>query len=361
MIPAPGEPGGDSWGDVPFEKRTHVGAWLVPSFDPKLNLVYVGTSVSSPAPKYLLGGNDHEHLYHNSTLALDVETGKIVWYYQHVVDHWDMDHTFERMLLDTAVAPDPSEVIWRNPRLKSGEVRQVLTGIPGKTGIVYTLDRRTGEFLWARPTVEQNIVQSIDGAGRVTVNPETTFAKMGDRSVVCPVTGGRNWPAGTYSPLTRTMYFPLLNACAAVTAVTDKQTVSNGNQSDLYGINIRSQFAPGKDKLGSIQGISVESGKRTWTYEQRAGTLSLVSTAGGLLFGGDSAGYFRAFDQKTGRILWEINLGSPVTGYPISFAVNGRQFVAASTGASITGGGNVLTPDVRPSAGNTIFVFALPE
>ena len=89
LIPGPGEPGDESWGDVPFEERKHVGAWMVPSFDPELNLLYIGTSVTSPAPKFMLGGVDRQHLYHNSTLALDADTGEIVWYYQHLNDHWD--------------------------------------------------------------------------------------------------------------------------------------------------------------------------------------------------------------------------------------------------------------------------------
>ena len=104
-IPGPGEPGYESWGDVPMEQRWHVGTWMVPSYDPELNLIYVGTSVTIPAPKFTLGGNDKQHLYHNCTLAINADTGKIVWYYQHIVDHWDLDHPFERLLVDTVVAP----------------------------------------------------------------------------------------------------------------------------------------------------------------------------------------------------------------------------------------------------------------
>ena len=173
MIPAPGEPGDETWGGVPYENRRHVGAWMVPSFDPALNLVYVGTSVTSPAPKFMLGGTENKHLYHNSTLALDADTGAIVWYYQHLNDHWDLDHPFERMLVDTAVTPSATAVSWINPRLRPGERRKVVTGIPGKTGVVYTLDRETGEFLWATPTVTQNVISNIDGAtGAVTENSE---------------------------------------------------------------------------------------------------------------------------------------------------------------------------------------------
>src|SRR5690606_35890311 len=115
-----------------------------------------------PAPKFMLAGNDEEYLYHNSTLALDVDTGEIVWYLQHNVDHWDLDHPFERLLIDTAVAPDREAVQWINPRVRAGEVRKVVTGIPGKTGLVYTIDRETGQFLWARTTVEQNVIESVN-------------------------------------------------------------------------------------------------------------------------------------------------------------------------------------------------------
>ena len=187
LIPAPGEPGDETWGDVPFEERGHVGAWMVPSFDPELNLVYVGTSVTSPAPKFMLGGADLAHLYHNSTLALNADTGEIVWYYQHLNDSWDLDHPFERLLVDTPVRPDPASVSWINPRLRPGEERRVVTGIPGKTGVVYTLDRATGEFLWATPTITQNVISSIDGAtGAVTENAELVFTASGQTVLACP-------------------------------------------------------------------------------------------------------------------------------------------------------------------------------
>jgi PQQ-dependent dehydrogenase (methanol/ethanol family) len=355
-IPAPGEPGNESWGDIPYLDRRHVGTWLVPSADPELNLVYFGTSVTSPAPKYMLAGNGQQYLYHNSTLALNADTGKIAWYYQHVVDHWDLDHPFERLLVDTAVRPNPSDVTWINPRIRSGERRKVVTGIPGKTGVVYTLDRQSGEFLWARPTVLQTVIRSIDGAtGAVTVNADTLFTKTGDHVRVCPnINGGKNWQAGAYSPLTNTMYFPLQNTCAEITA--------NGDRSSLYAISSQPEIAPGSNNVGTVQAISVETGTTTWKYEQRAGTTSLITTGSGLIFVGDLNGRFRALDQNTGKVLWETNLGSSVTGYPITYAVGGKQYVAVSTGTSLaTGGIARLTPELRPSGGNNIFVFALPN
>ena len=354
-IPKPGEPGDETWGGMPDAKRRHVGAWMVPSYDPELNMLYVGTSVTSPAPKFLLAGNDKTYLYHNSTLALNADTGKIVWYYQHVVDHWDFDHPFERLLVDTAVAPDPSQVTWINPKLRSGERRKVITGIPGKTGIIYTLDRQTGEFLWARPTVMQNVVSKIDGAtGAVTVNPETTFTEAGQTKFVCPTpSGGKDFQAGAYSPLTNAMYYGLQNTCMDMTAIN--------NPNSAYSFNSRAKITPGTENIGTLFAVSAETGKTLWKYEQRAGMMSLVATGGRLIFGGDTNGHFRAFDQDSGKVLWEVNLGSPVTGYPITYSVGGKQFVAISVGNSLVSSGlNRLTPELHPSNVSNVFVFALP-
>jgi PQQ-dependent dehydrogenase (methanol/ethanol family) len=353
-IPKPGEPGDETWGGIPDEKRRHVGAWMVPSYDAELNLLYVGTSVTSPAPKFLLAGNDKQYLYHNSTLAIDADTGRIVWYYQHVVDHWDFDHPFERLLVDTAVAPDPSQVSWVNPRLRPGERRKVLTGIPGKTGIVYTLDRQTGEFLWARLTVRQNVVANIDGAtGKVTVNPDTTFTAAGQTRFICPTaSGGKDFQAGAYSPDTNAMYYGLQNTCAQQTAI------DNGS---MYSFNARAEIAPGTQNIGSLFAISAGTGKTLWRYDQRAAMMSVVATGGGLLFAGDTNGRFRAFDQDSGKILWETSLGAPVTGYPITYSVRGKQYVAVSVGNSLASSSlNRLAEELRPGNASNVFVFALP-
>ena len=310
----------------------HVGSWMAPSYDPELDLIYVGTSVTSPAPKFMLGGVDNKHLYHNSTLALDGDTGEIRWYYQHLNDHWDLDHPYERILVDTAVAPDADAVSWINPRLRPNEQRRVVTGIPGKTGVVYTLDRETGEFLWATPTVAQNVISGIDGAtGAVTENAELVFTGLGQEVLSCPSwSGGKNWPAGAYSPLTNTMYFPLQNTCARVLS-----TMEGGLP--IYRLAARFQLTPGTDDLGTVRAVSAETGETAWLHEQRAATYSLVATGGGLVFGGDGNGRFRAFDQESGAVLWEINLGSPVSGFPITYAVDGRQYIVASTSTRISG------------------------
>jgi alcohol dehydrogenase (cytochrome c) len=365
-IPRKGEPGDETWGDVPENERWHVGTWMIPSYDPETNLVIIGTSVTIPAPKFVLGGNDKQHLYHNSTLALNADTGKLVWYYQHLVDHWDLDHPFERVLADVAVAPDPKEVPWINPRIKPGERRKVITGIPGKTGMIYTLDRQTGEFLWARPTVMQNVISNIDGAtGKVTVNAAVTFSRKDETHFVCPsATGGKNWPAGAYNPQSNVMFYPLQQTCMNATT-----TVDTRDPARVYGISMPvvpaptsdKPGAPPTDKLGSVWAISAETGKTLWKFENRAGMLSLVATAGGLVMGGDANGVFRAWDDRSGKVLFEVNLGAPVSGYPISYAVDGKQYVAVPTGGSLVAGStNRLTPELKPSQTSDLYIFALP-
>ena len=343
---------------------------MPPSYDPELNLIYIGTSVTSPAPKFMLGGTDQTHLYHNCTLAIDADTGEIVWYYQHLNDHWDLDHPFERILVDIAVAPNPDSVSWINPRLQPGEVRKVITGIPGKTGIVYTLDRETGEFLWAKPTITQNVITHIDGAtGAVTENSEVVFTDYGQEVLTCPTwAGGKDWQAGAYSPTTKLMFMPMRNTCARMLSTNNirgerELALTAGGQPPLaiYALAARHQLTPGTDMMGTIHAVSAETGETEWQFETRAGTMSLVATGGGLVFGGDVNGRFRAFDEETGNVLWEINLGSPVTGFPISYAVDGTQYIAVSTGTA--GNANTqlsMTRELRPSFGNNLFVFALP-
>jgi alcohol dehydrogenase (cytochrome c) len=360
LIAKKGEPDGASWGDVPDEERAQAGSWMVPSYDPQTKRLVLGTSVTAPAPKYMLGGNDKQHLYHNSTLAIDAATGKILWHYQHLIDHWDLDHPFERLLVDEDIAPDKDEVRWINPKLKAGEHRRVITGIPGKTGVIYTLDLNTGEFLWARETVHQNVVGAIDPAtGKVTVNPETEFHKDGDKVTECPAgTGGKNWPAGAYSPRTGLMYYPLQESCSTNISVTPDLRPGADAGPLTYGERFRVQPTPPDVKIGKVWAISAKTGKTAWTYAQRPVTLSLVSTGGGLVFGGDAMGRFRAFNDETGEVLWEVNLGAPVAGYPVTYAVDGKQYVAVSTGTQLRAAS--LTPELRIVGSNNLFVFALP-
>jgi alcohol dehydrogenase (cytochrome c) len=244
--------------------------------------------------------------------------------------------------------------------VRSGERRAVLTGIPGKTGLIYTLDRATGEFLWARPTITQNVVASIDDAtGRAEIAADTLFTAKGQTVFVCPSSnGGKNWPAGAYSPRTGTMYFPMANTCMNSTSIAEEATAEM-----TYAIDNETVITPGKDMVGAVYGISAETGKLAWRYEQRAGVMGLVATGGDLIFIGDVAGKLRALGATTGRPLWEIDLGSPVSGHPVTFAVDGKQYVAVSTGrANLTGALARLTPDARASGNaSKLVVLALPD
>jgi len=359
-IPKPGEPGDETWGNIPYEQRWHVGMWMVPSYDPTTKRIYVGTSVTAPAPKFMLAGNNNQYLYHNSTLALDVSTGKMIWFFQHVVDSWDLDHPFERLIVDTSLTPDPKSVKWINPSLHQGETKKVITGIPGKTGIVYTLDADTGKFLWARETTPQNVIANINvESGAATVNPESQFTAPNQTKLICPSTsGGKNYPSGTYSPLTGTMYYPLQNTCMQETS---GERTLDPNENSLYRFSSKIEISPGEKNVGTLQAINVATGKTEWKYEQRAGMLSLMSTGSGLIFGGDVNGHFRAFDQKTGAVLWDINLGSAVNGYPVTYSVGGKQYVAISTGGSgLAYGLARLAPELHPGIGNQLYIFALP-
>jgi len=362
LIPRPGEDGDETWGGIPYESRWHVGSWITPSYDPELNLAYFGTSVTHPYSKFMLGlatpeEQDQDFLYQTSTLAVNPDTGEIIWYQQHIRDQWDLDHPFERILVDTAIAPNPDEVPWINPNVTPGEEYRVLTGIPGKTGIFYSIDRETGEFLWARETVEQNVVTDIDTAtGRATMNYDVFYTEAGQTNFVCPsLAGGKDWLAGAYSPLTNTIYYPLQNLCMNATILGDEVIFED------QGLDASVVAATGTDQIGTVRGINVETGEELWLHEQRAATGSLLTTGGGLLFGGDTNGRFRAYDQENGDVLWEVNLGSPIGGFPISYEVDGEQYIAIPVGNYLIAGVQLgATPEIRPTTTtNNIFVFKL--
>ena len=356
----PGEPGGDTWGGVPLEERQHVSVWMPGTYDPELDLVYWGTGVPGPYTAIARGfGGEYQGdlLYSNSTLALNSETGEIVWYYQHLPgDDLDMDHVHERILVDTTFEPS-DELEWYNPAV-ADEERKVLWAA-GKMGIQFVLDRETGEFLWARPMLHQNVVLDIDDTGRVTKDADLIHREFGDVLVAGP-RAGKDWWYGAYSPLTNAVYQPLLNAWVRQTSLeftgtgnaASRQTISSPDQTNLAGM---------------VKGYNVATGELLWEHKQAAPWLGgLVSTGGGLLFGGDINRRFRALDQETGEVLWESILNSRVTGGAISYGVDGRQYIAVASGGNTNGSYERfdLTPDVQleaPTGSNTMWVFALPE
>jgi len=367
VIARPGEPGGDTWGGLPLAARRHASAWMPGSYDPELNLVYWGTGVTAPVPEKLRGAGKADLLYTNSTLAINPDTGKLVWYFQHLPrDNWDLDHPFERMIVEATVAPSPDEVPWISPRIRPGETRKIITGIPGKTGVIWTLDARTGEFLWARPTIYQNIMTGVDEqTGRPIINEDSTPQFVDKPSFACPYNlGGKNQPSGAYSPDTGAMYMPMNNTCMDIAMSVEKATVAAG-----YAMATKVRHVPGADPatapVGRLQAVSASTGKTLWTYQQRAPIYgSVLATGGNLVFSGDVVRRFRAFNAKDGTVLWETILNGAVSGRPMTYSVGGRQYLVIAAGGVTQGTGILegLTPELNtPRTGNTLFVFALPE
>ncbi|MEE2776141.1 MAG: PQQ-binding-like beta-propeller repeat protein, partial [Acidobacteriota bacterium] len=362
LIPRPGEPGYESWGDVPFEMRRHVGAWHTGSYDPETDLIYWGTSVPAPSPEVLRGSGDGHVLYSNSTVALEPDTGRLEWYFQHLPrDNWDLDHPYERILADVPVSPDPEAAWVINPDVPFGETRKVLTGIPGKTGVVWTLDRETGQFLWARATVFQNVIAAIDPeTGGVTVNESIIPRSLeDDYGLVCPgASGGKNWPASSYSPRTMAFYAPLQNLCMEPVIASPEW-----DPESLYGVAFNGKMAPGMEGVGRLEAVSASTGRTLWAFDENAGLFSTLTTAGDLVFGGNSNRRFRAFDAETGEILWETIVNGPVTGFPISYEADGEQYVAVAVGGGdLLSGGHNAYAGYRVRAGsNMLFAFRMSE
>jgi len=374
----PGEPGGDTWGNLTGDERRHASAWMVPSYEPDLNLVYWGTGVTALRPETLQGVPNADLLYTNSTLAVNPDTGKMAWYYQHLPrDYRDLDHPFERMIVDTTVAPNPDEVPWINPTLKPGERRKVVTGVFGKTGIVWSIDAKTGEFLWARPTTFQNVMKSVDAKTGKPIVSDLSDPKEVPPNPSCPhLYGGKNQPSGAFSPDTGAMYFPLNNACSAGIGTwgganagqKPAQPAPSLRLADGFAVTGRMVLPPGSDPakspVGRLEAISASTGKTLWKYEQRAPIYgSLLTTGGNLVFSGDMIRRFRAFNAQNGQVLWETILNGPVTARPMTYRVRGRQYLVIGAGGHTQGSGFLaLTPELTTTRGsNTLFVFALPE
>ena len=166
-------------------------------------MIYVGVAVPIPWGEIQRDTRGGDVLYTNSTLALNADTGEIEWYFQYIPGgNWDLDHPFERIIVESEVIPDADSVDWINPNIVSNESRKLITGVPGKTGIVWTLDAATGEFLWAKETSYQNVIVGVDIENHKGItNENLEITEIRQRRFVCPsTTGGINWNSVGYSP-----------------------------------------------------------------------------------------------------------------------------------------------------------------
>ena len=361
LIPRPGQPGDETWAGSPFESRWMTGVWGQLTYDPELDLVYYGSSGVGPASeaeRKMLGATMAGT---NTRFAVRPKTGEVVWKHQVLPrDNWDQECTFEMMIINTPVNPSSAGMLAVNPNVSGGR-RKTLTGVPCKTGIAWSFDAASGEFLWAKPTVEQNIVERINEKGLVTVNENSVLKELGKTYHICPTyNGGRDWPQGAYNPKTNVMYMPLSNLCIESTARTDRPSAP----SNVYNTNNVGQFAAGKDKVGRIDAMSVETGKTLWSWETRVTNYSpILATGGGLLFNGSMDRYLRALDADKGQVLWQTRLPSQVVGGAVAFSINRRQYIAvAAGGGTLAAIGVSMTPEADTlGGGNAVDVFALPQ
>ena len=299
----------------------------------------------------------------NTRFAVRPRTGAVVWKHQVLPrDNWDQECTFEMMIVNAPVNPDASAagMLSVNPDARRGP-RKTLTGVPCKTGIAWSFDAANGEFLWAKQTTEQNLVARIDPKGLVTVNEDVVLKEEGKTYQICPTYGGgRDWPMGAYNPKSNVMFMPLFNLCIATTARTDRIAKPE------FGYNTTNvgRFAAGKDKVGRIDAISVETGKTMWSWETRVSNYSpLLATGSGLLFNGSMDRYLRALDADSGQVVWQTRLPSQAVGAPVTYSVNGRQYIAiAAGGGAIAALAVGMTPEADTASGsNAVYVFALPR
>ena len=359
-VPKIGEPGGETWGDVPNEQRRGGSAWMPASYDPDLDMIYIGIAVPIPWGSIQRDTRGGDVLYTNSTLALNADNGDIEWYFQHIPGgNWDLDHPFERLIVETEVTPRAGAVSWINPDIASSARRKVITGIPGKPGIVWTLDAATGEFLWATETNFQNVIVGVDIENhRGITNPEIDITEIRQRKMVCPsTTGGINWNSVGYSPQTNMLYAPSNNVCMDY-YLNPVNPVVGGYHSSATSRKIPPPESDGL--VGLFTAVDVATGEARWSYRQRAGmTGSVLTTGGGLVFVSDDARRFRAFDAETGEIIWDQILNSSAGGFPTTYSVGGVQYLAIAAGGGVSH--RVLTPEIRQrSGGNMLYVFRLP-
>jgi alcohol dehydrogenase (cytochrome c) len=339
------------------------GAWGHLTYDPDLDMVYYGSSGAGPASEAQRGTIGGTMAGTDTRWAVHPKTGEVVWKHQTLPrDNWDQECTFEMMIINTPVNPDAGAagMLSTNPAARRGQ-RKTLTGVPCKTGIAWSFDAANGEFLWAKQTVEQNLVAKIDGKGLVTVNEDAVLKDVNKTYSICPTYGGgRDWPMGAYSPKTNVMFMPLSNACIDSTARTDRVAAPQF----VYNTTNVGKFPPGKDKVGRIDAISVETGRTVWTWETRVANYSpLLATAGGLLFNGGLDRYLRALDADNGQVVWQTRLPSQAVGGAMTYSVNGRQYVAIAAGGGAAVGLQMgMTPEADMASGNNgIYVFALPQ
>jgi alcohol dehydrogenase (cytochrome c) len=324
-VPGPGEPGFESWED-PEQEAWKIGGgsiWQTGSYDAELNLTYWG--VGNPGPDWNGDSRPGDNLYTESVVALNPDTGEIAWHYQ-FTPHDEMDY-------DATQAAVLADMVWQ------GESRKVMLWA-NRNGVFYVLDRETGEFLLGEPFVSVNWLSGFDDNGRpiraLYPTEEGTFIMPNNQ-------GATNWFAPSYSPVTELMYVP--SWLDTFSVYTKRPVVYTPGQQYVgafptmalpaLGVNAVNQRLP-EEGLGAIQAINPQNGEIVWRHMMNNVTDSgVLSTASNLVFAGGREGHFYALDAETGEELWRASLGGQIASGPMSYAIDGKQYVAISAGAGL--------------------------
>jgi alcohol dehydrogenase (cytochrome c) len=350
-VPAPGEPGSETWPAGDQWKTGGGSVWVTGTYDPATNLAFWGTGNGGP---WMGDQRPGDNLYTSSTIAIDVATGKIKGHFQyHPNDSWDWDEVSPPILVDYR----------RNGRTIKGLIDVA------RDGYLWFLERTDGaiKFVEGMPFVKQNVFKSLDAkTGRPNVDPARQPG-TGRTVEFCPSHwGGKNWPPIAFSPKTRMIYIPANeNLCASIAG----RPITFAAGKAFTGATSALLLAPGADHIGEVQAWNVDTGKRAWTHNFATSATwgPMLATGGGLVFsGGTNDRMFRAFDASSGALLWEFPTNSGIIGQPSSFSVDGRQYIAVQSGWGIDARGmqsglNRLLPGEFPSVpeGGAVWVFAV--
>ncbi len=310
-IPGPGEPGNESWAGDSWKSGGAPG-WLTGSYDPELNLIYWG--IGNPGPDLYGGHRKGDNLYSDSVVALDADTGKLKWYFQFTpFDLHDWDATQIPVLLDLEF---------------QGRPRKLLV-TANRNGFFYVLDRASGQYLLGTPFARVTWAKGLDAKGKPIVIPGTDPTP--DGNYVCPgLAGGTNWMSPSYNPQTGFFYVPIREQCDIYYGAG--QPYREGQL--FFGSNFHAR--PGEKGWGGVRALDPKTGQMKWEFKYHLPTWGgTLATAGGLVFSGNEEGYLLALDAETGKSLWHMQLGSPVAAAPITYAVDGKQYVAISSGSAL--------------------------
>jgi alcohol dehydrogenase (cytochrome c) len=346
-VPAPGEVGSETWpGDSDAWKHGGGATWVTGSYDAELNVIYWGTG--NPGPNFNGDVRPGNNLYTAAVLALDADTGKIKWFYQWTPhDVWDYDGVNEMVLVDNVKRPNGTMI-------KKGLIHA------DKNGHFYLLDRTNGRFIYARPFVYVDSIKVDPTTGNVTA---LKWPKEGQRVLACPHgTAGKNWQPMSYNPETGLAYVPAVEMCGRFSSRR-----VNFKKGRYYGGGGHKILSPA---WGHLTAIEVSSGRTVWEREVKFPMfVGTVTTAGGLVFAGDSEGTLMALDARTGELLWQFRTSAEIVSAPMTFAVDGKQYVAVVSGMGVRKSTNLAGVALRRDAlkmkevpgSPMLYVFGLPE